>query len=57
MWSLFAKIISVPIWNGDLFVLMVFVRKQNENTNILETSLLQNITLFLLFQLENNVGL
>lgn len=57
MWSLFAKIISVPIRNGDLFVLMVFVRKQNENTNILETSLLQNITLFLLFQLENNVGL
>lgn len=57
MWSLLAKIIAVPIRNGDLFVLMVFVRKQNENTNILETSLLQNITLFLLFQLENNVGL
>lgn len=57
MGSLLAKVISVPIRNGDLFVLTVFVRKQNENMNILETSLLQNITLFLLFQPEYNVGL
>lgn len=56
MWSLFAKIISVPSRSGDLFVFTVFVRKQTY-MNILETSLLQNITLFLLIQPENNVGL
>lgn len=37
-------------------MLAVLVRKQTY-INVLETSLLQNITLFLLFQPENNVGL
>lgn len=56
MWSLFAKIFFLPSRNGDLFLLEVFVRKQT-NINILETSLLKNIILFLLFQPENKTGL
>lgn len=39
MWSLFAKNITVPSRNDDLFMLAVFVRKQ-AYINILEPILL-----------------